>query len=178
MRGTYRHPLISSTWAWRLVLGVYHLLNPSSWFLSGLQVVHWMVQAFPGYTLQFQTCATWFAIHQLGLTLCHIELRLTRMPTIWQYVAGVSRLFPIVKKKRLRRAKTSDKMVSTRLGSGGAWDREEEEGPPLIPDEEGCSSRIELSLVTNHQLAPEGPAMLAYPASRLHCRSTWHLGIW
>jgi hypothetical protein len=43
-------------------------------------------------------------------------------------------------------------MVSTRLGSGGAWDREEEEGPPLIPDEEGCSSRIELSLVTICQL--------------------------
>jgi hypothetical protein len=42
--------------------------------------------------------------------------------------------------------------VSTRLGSGGAWFREEEEGPPLIPDEDGCSSRIELSLVTNHQL--------------------------
>jgi hypothetical protein len=55
-------------------------------------------------------------------------------------------------------------MVSTRLGSGGAWDREEEEGPPLIPDEEGCSSRIELSLVTICQLAPEDLDVTAYPA--------------
>jgi hypothetical protein len=61
--------------------------------------------------------------------------RLTRMPTIWQYVAGVSLLFPMVRKKRLSKAKTSDRMVSTRLGSGGAWEREEEDAPLLIPDE-------------------------------------------
>lgn len=70
----------------------------------------------------------------------------------------------MVKKNRLSKAKTSDRMVSTRLGSGGAWDREDEEGPPFIPDEEGCSSRIELSFVTEDQLSPfdsERPAYLA-----------------
>jgi hypothetical protein len=54
----------------------------------------------------------------------------------------------MVRKNRLRRAKTSERIVSTRLGSGGAREREDE-APPLTPDVwEICSSRTELSLVT------------------------------
>lgn len=44
-------------------------------------------------------------------------------------------------------------MVSTRLGSGGALDRDEDEAPLSMPDEETCSSRTELSLVTAGQLS-------------------------
>lgn len=78
-----------------------------------------------------------------------IGYELTRMPTIWQYVAGVSRLLPMVKKKRLSSAKTSDKMVSTRFGSGCGWDLVDEDAPlPMVDDCEICSSRIELSFVT------------------------------
>jgi len=46
--------------------------------------------------------------------------RLTLIEAIWQYTAGVSLDLPTVKKNKLRRLKTSAKIVSTRLGSGGA----------------------------------------------------------
>lgn len=77
------------------------------------------------------------------------------MEAIWQYIAGVSRLLPIVKKNRLSKAKTSARTVSTRFGSAeeprssfgvGAL----EEGPACMED---WSSRIALSFVTASQLA-------------------------
>lgn len=40
---------------------------------------------------------------------------LTRMEAIWEYVAGHSRVRPMVRKKRERRLKTSDSVVSSLL---------------------------------------------------------------
>lgn len=78
--------------------------------------------------------------------------QLTLIDAIWQYMAGVSRLFPIVKKNRLSSANTSDKTVSTRFGSG-LWELRvlgpEVEGAELGPEADGDeSSRTLLSLVT------------------------------
>ena len=42
------------------------------------------------------------------------------MDAIWQYIAGVSLLFPMVRKNKLSKPKTSEMIVSTRFGSDGA----------------------------------------------------------
>lgn len=56
-----------------------------------------------------------YRIHQYSQRRVKRAQRLTRIVDIWQYVAGPSRVLPMVKKNNDSKLNTSDKVVSTRF---------------------------------------------------------------